>query len=96
MELHCKIKELKTFLMWTFCKHCDSGLYTLKFQLLDYVVKGFRVFRTLFVLDAIPVELYSVIIWHFYRQSLRRRDACINETVNMKECQLDGQEPDKS
>lgn len=50
-QLRLRVIKLKRLLVETFSKHCSSGLFILKFHLLDHVVDGLHVFETLFVLD---------------------------------------------
>lgn len=62
IELQYKIEEFQSLLVRTFGEHCNSGLYILKFHLLDHVVEDLRLFGTLSVLDASRFEQYSVSI----------------------------------
>lgn len=51
-----RVQFFERMLVDIFDGHCDSGLYILKYTLLDLVVESSRNFRTLSVLDSIPYE----------------------------------------
>lgn len=54
-------------------EHCDSGLYILKYNILDSMVEGTRRFRTVTVFDITPHEHFKVHIKQAFRRTLQRR-----------------------
>lgn len=69
--------------MQTFSEHCNSGIYNLKFHLLDHVLEELKALGTLSVLDASSFAQYNVHVMHAYMQTLRIMDAWINKTARM-------------
>lgn len=68
--------------MVTLDEHCDSGLYTLEYHLVDYMVEDLREFEKLSVLDSSLYECFSVQIKQAYRRTSKMRRSRMIETVN--------------
>lgn len=69
----------------TFYEHCDFGLYTLKYPLLDQVVEYIIIFEALSVLDSRAYEQFNVHMKQAFRTTSRGRRTQIKETVHMME-----------
>lgn len=90
VKLEERVKEFKRELVERFDDHCESGLYTLKFHLLDHMVEDIRKFGTLSVLDGSPFEHFNVHIKQAYRKTSQRRSTRMMETVGVIERRYDG------
>lgn len=64
MKLNYCINQIKRSLVRAFSDHCDFGLHGLKIHLPDHVVETFQAFGTLSVLEAWPIDQYSLNIKH--------------------------------
>lgn len=81
LKLQHQVVESNRLLVKTFGKHCNAGLFALKSHLLNHVVENLRVFRTLFVFDALPLAQYNVNTNHAYKQTSKRSNTYMSETM---------------
>lgn len=80
--LHKVVCAIKTKGVNIFSFLCTSGQITIKFLLLDHMVKDISKFESLTALDASPYELYSKGINAAYRRTSKRRAMRVNEMVS--------------
>lgn len=64
--VHGRVTDYKRMLVDAFDEYYDSGLYRLKYQVLDHTVDDLQKFETLSILGISPYEHFSVHIKHFY------------------------------
>ena len=85
--------------VWTlFGPHCDRGLNTLKFHLLDHLVDDLERFGTIHVLNASPYEHFNLIVKQSYagtskRLQTRERDTIQNLDTDLKRQKLTSIQP---
>ena len=84
-EIDEMVKNFKRDVVTLFEPHCDSGLFTLKFHLLDHLCTDLRCFGTLAMLDAGPYEHFNHIIKMAYRKTSMRIKTRMDETVDRLE-----------
>lgn len=80
-DIQNKITAFKQNTINLFAPHISSGLFTLKFHLLDHLVEDLTRFAGLDVLSASPYEYYNTRIKYNYRLTSKRRATCMDETV---------------
>lgn len=78
-----RVKDFNWVPVYSFDKHCTSGLYTLKYRLLDCMVNDHRTSETLSVFDRGPDQRFSSYIKHTYKRALQRRKAEKKESVKV-------------
>lgn len=76
-----RISLLKSKCVHTFEKHCEHGIHTLKFHLLDHVVEDLSKFGGLNILDASPYEHFNTFFKQSYRSTSKRIATRMDETV---------------
>lgn len=86
MELKFTLEHLKRSFVKTFSDHCNLRSYTLKYRLLDDIVKDGWAVGILSVLNASHLEQCNVNHKYVYRHTSRRRNPCMNKTVLMVGC----------
>lgn len=81
LRLRGEIREFKSVVEGAFASHCPSGLYTLKYHLLDHLVEDLERFGSISFMDAGPFEHFNVVIKQSYRMTSRRLTTRMDETV---------------
>jgi len=81
-DIQNKITAFKQNTTNLFAPHIRSGLFTLKFHLLDHLVEDLTRFAGLDVLSASPYEYYNTRIKYNYRLTSKRRATCMDETIH--------------
>lgn len=61
-SLQSRVKKFEKMLLEAFDEHCDLGLYTLMYHLLNYVVDNIQIVGTLSVLESCSHEHSNVLI----------------------------------
>lgn len=92
-ELRSTVLLFKKQVWALFGPHCDRGLNTLKFHLLDHLVDDLQRFGTIRVLSASPYEQFNLIVKQSYSGTLKRlhtreRDTIHNLDTNLKRQKL--------
>lgn len=92
-DLRSTVLTFKKQVWSLFGPHCDRGLNTLKFHLLDHLVDDLQRFGTVRVLSASPYEHYNVVIKQSYsgtskRLQTRERDTIRNLDTDLKRKRL--------
>lgn len=63
-----RVDAFKWMFVNNFHGHCNSGLDTLKYHVLEHKVEALQKFGTLSVLDCSPYEFFNVDVKHSYRK----------------------------
>lgn len=71
--------------MEMFGKHCDSGLYTLKYKLLDHMVQDLQISQLLLVLQSLLHERFFSYINQANRTNSQHRRTRMMENGNVIE-----------
>lgn len=82
-EFKKKVQYFKVLTIKTFQDFCVSGLFTLKFHLLDHMVEDMERFGSLQVLDASAFEHYNTDIKAAIRRTSQRKSSCMEEAVSI-------------
>ena len=70
--------------VWTlFRPHCERGLNTLKFHLLDHLVDDLQRFGSIHILSASPYEHFNLIVKQAYSGTSKRLKTRATETVHI-------------
>lgn len=77
------VKDFKRMFLYNFAEHCNTRLYTLKYQLLDSVVEDLRKFETLSLPYCSLYEHINVWLKLSYRKPTQRRHGRLLVTVNI-------------
>ena len=93
--LTTKLGTFKGKTVKLFEPYVDTGLFTLKFHLLDHLVEDLSKFTSLDFLSAGPYEYYNTKIKQSYRKTSKRRATAMEETVNDMNRSLSSQQPTK-
>ena len=93
--LSSKIESFKRQTVQLFEPYVDTGLFTLKFHLLDHLVEDLSKFTSLDFLNAGPYEYYNTKIKQSYRKTSKRKATAMDETVkNINETISSQQQPE--
>ena len=80
-ELQNAVREFKKLLWCVFGPHCNNGLNTLKFHLLDHLVHDLKRFGSISVLSASPYEHFNYVIKQSYASTSKRLQTRTGDTV---------------
>jgi len=80
-ELMVSIHTFKSAVWRLFGPHCENGLNTLKFHLLDHLVDELARFGTVLVLSASPYEHFNLIVKQSYASTSKRLQTRTSDTV---------------
>ena len=80
-KLSTTVQEWKKLVVEFFGAYCETGLFTLKFHMLDHMVTDIRKFGTLSVLSASQFEHFNTDIKKAVRQTSQRVSTRMDETV---------------
>lgn len=79
------ITSMKKMIVSQYGPHSTTGLYTLKFHLLDHLPEDISRFGSLSMLDASPYEHFNTVIKNAYRQTSQRLVTRMDEMINVLE-----------
>lgn len=80
-KLKKEVKAVKKGMVGQFGLHCQSGLYILKFHLLDHIAEVLDRIGTLSAMGASTYEHYNVLIKFAYRPTTQKRGTELHEIV---------------
>lgn len=90
MDLKHGVEASKKFYAQTFREHYNYGFRTLRFYLLGRVVKDVRGFETPSIQKLNFLLYYNVYSMNDHRQDSKKIATCVEETVNILGCTVDG------
>lgn len=79
-----KVKNFNRMLVETFEEHCDYGIYTLKYQLLGYIVEA-KIIRTAICFRHRSYEHFNMHIKQMFKRASYRRQTRMMKMVHVME-----------
>ena len=80
-EIQMRVSNLKKKVVEIYGPHCENGLFTLKFHLLDHLSEDITNYALLEYVDAGPFEGFNTQIKHSFRRTSMRYGTRLEDTV---------------
>lgn len=84
------VRELKNKMAHLFENHCESGLYTMKFHLLDPICGSLERFCSIQFLDAALHEHFNIVLETLYRTTFMMRETVVQEMASALKATVNG------